>query len=166
MISKLKAGLALLVFVAAQSPAFAQSTISSDPVYLFSTFKEGEQDGLRYAFSYDGYHWSNVPGLFLKAHVGEKPIMRDPSIVRGPDSTWHLVWTSAWRGNNGFGYARSKDLVHWSEQQFIPVMAPEPTVCNVWAPELFYDDKAKQFIICWASTIPGRFPDHLEASTN
>jgi beta-xylosidase len=71
--------------------------------------------------------------------------MRDPSITRGPDGTWHLVWTSAWRGNNGFGYSHSKDLVHWSEQKFIPVMAHEPTVCNVWAPELFYDEKEKQF---------------------
>ena len=144
----------------------AQPTNPAAPVYLFSTFKEGEQDGLRFAFSYDGYHWSNVPGLFLRAQIGRDRIMRDPSITRGPDGTWHLVWTSAWRGNNGFGYAHSKDLVHWAEQQFIPVMAHEPTVCNVWAPELFYDDKEKQFIICWASTIPGRFPDHLESSTN
>lgn len=134
-------------------------------VYLFSTFKEGEQDGLRFAFSYDGYYWSNIPGVFLKPHVDGK-VMRDPSIARGPDGTWHLVWTSAWRGNNGFGYAHSKDLVHWSEQQFIPVMAHEPVVCNVWAPELFYDDKDQQFIVAWASTIPGRFPDHLEPSTN
>jgi len=167
MISKRKiVSILLLGFAAGFSFAFAQPTNPTTPVYLFSTFKEGEQDGLRYAFSYDGYHWSNVPGLLLKAHVGEKPIMRDPSITRGPDGDWHLVWTSAWRGDNGFGYAHSKDLVHWSEQQFIPVMAHEPTVCNVWAPELFYDEKEKQFIVCWASTIPGRFPDHLEASTN
>lgn len=144
----------------------AQPTNPAAPVYLFSTFKEGYQDGLRFAFSYDGYNWSNVPGLFLRAQVGKDKIMRDPSITRGPDGTWHLVWTSAWRGNNGFGYSSSKDLVHWSEQKFIPVMAHEPTVCNVWAPELFFDDKEKQFIICWASTIPGRFPDHLESSTN
>ena len=78
-----------------------------------------EQDGLRFAFSHDGYNWSNVPGLFLKAHV-DKGIMRDPSICRGPDGTWHLAWTSAWRGNNGFGYAHSKDLVHWSEQNSSP----------------------------------------------
>ncbi|NOS72337.1 MAG: arabinosidase, partial [Verrucomicrobia bacterium] len=154
-----------LALVAPVSPACAQPTNADAPVYLFSTFKEGEQDGLRFAFSYDGYHWSNVPGLILKAQVDGK-IMRDPSIVRGPDRTWHLVWTSAWKGNTGFGYAYSKDLVHWSEQQFIPVMAHEPTVCNVWAPELFYDEKEKQFIITWASTIPGRFPDYLEPSTN
>src|SRR6186997_853615 len=111
--------LTLLGFAAGWFPTLAQPTNADAPVYLFSTFKEGDQDGLRFAFSYDGYHWSNVPGLFLRAQVGKDKIMRDPSIVRGPDGTWHLVWTSAWRGNNGFGYAHSKDLVHWSEQQFI-----------------------------------------------
>jgi alpha-L-fucosidase len=155
----------LVGFAVGRSLLIAQPTNPATPVYLFSTFKEGEQDGLRYAFSYDGYNWSNIPGVFLKPHVDGK-IMRDPSITRGPDGTWHLVWTTAWKGNNGFGYSHSKDLVHWSEQQFIPVMAHEPTVCNVWAPELFYDDKEKHFIICWASTIPGRFPDYLEPSTN
>ncbi len=166
MLTRLKlVALALLGFVVSQKTCVAQPTNPAAPVYLFSTFKEGEQDGLRYAFSYDGYNWSNIPGVFLKPHVDGK-IMRDPSITRGPDGTWHLVWTAAWKGNNGFGYSHSKDLVHWSEQQFIPVMAHEPTVCNVWAPELFYDDKEKHFIICWASTIPGRFPDYLEPSTN
>lgn len=167
MTSKLHAlGLAFVMVATTFLSAHAQPTNAHAPVYLFSTFREGEQDGLRFAFSYDGYYWSNVPGLFLRAQVGKDKIMRDPSITRGPDGTWHLVWTSAWQGNNGFGYAQSKDLVHWSEQQFIPAMAHEPTVCNVWAPELFYDAKERQFIICWASTIPGRFPDHLEASTN
>lgn len=137
----------------------------TDPVYLFSTFKEPQQDGLHFAYSYDGYHWTNVPGIFLKARVGGG-IMRDPSICRGPDGTWHLVWTTAWRGDKGFGYANSKDLVHWSEQRFIPAMAHEPSTVNTWAPELFYDDASQQFIICWASTIPGRFPDYLEAHDN
>lgn len=146
-------------------PVYAADSSPDTPVYLFSTFKEGDQDGLRFAYSYDGYHWSNVPGLFLKAHVG-KNIMRDPSITRGPDGTWHLVWTCAWRDVNGFGYSSSKDLVHWSEQKLIPVMAHEPTVVNVWAPEIFYDDQEKHFIICWASTIPGRFPDYLEPANN
>ncbi|MCX7722345.1 MAG: alpha-L-fucosidase [Verrucomicrobiae bacterium] len=148
--------------------ANAQSGINDAhaPVYLFATFKEPEQDGLRFAYSFDGYHWSNVPGLFLKANVGRQKIMRDPSICRGPDGTWHLVWTCSWHTEHGFGYASSKDLVHWSEQQWIPVMTHEPDTVNVWAPELFYDEREQQFIICWASTIPGRFPEGLEPRTN
>ena len=146
-------------------PVGLQGTNDTNSVYLFSTFTEPEQDGLRYAYSFDGYHWTNVPGLFLKPTVGGK-VMRDPSLLRGPDGTYHLVWTSAWHGDLGFGYAHSEDLVHWSEQEFIPAMTNEPTTVNVWAPELFYDDVDNHFIICWASTIPGRFPDHLEAHEN
>lgn len=135
------------------------------PAYLFSTFREPEQDGLRFVYSWDGYHWSNVPGIFLRAAVGGR-ILRDPSVCRGPDGTWHVVWTSAWRGDRGFGYARSRDLVHWEDQRFIPAMEHEPETVNVWAPELFYDAPRDRFIIVWASTIPGRFPDHLEPRTN
>jgi hypothetical protein len=132
-------------------------------VYLISTFDGSKQDGLRFAYSMDGYHWQRVSGVFLRPKVGNK-IMRDPSICRGPDGVWHLVWTAGWKGTNGIGYARSRDLVHWSEQQYVPVMAHEPDVANVWAPELFYDEQDNQFIMCWASTIPGRYPDHLESS--
>lgn len=137
----------------------------TNSAYIFSTFKETAQDGLRFAYSFDGWHWTNVPGLFLKPEVGDK-IMRDPSILRGPDGTFHLVWTAGWRGVQGFGCASSKDLIHWPDQKFVPVMTNEPTTVNVWAPELFYDDHTKQFIIIWASTIPGRFPDKLEAHNN
>ena len=139
--------------------------VKINSAYIFSTFKETAQDGLRFAYSFDGYHWTNLPGLFLKPEVGGK-IMRDPSILRGPDGTFHLVWTSAWHGDQGFGYASSKDLIHWSEQKFIPVMTNEATTVNVWAPELFSDPHENDFIIIWASTIPGRFPDKLEKHDN
>ena len=83
-------------------------------------------------------------------------VMRDPSVVQGPDGTFHMVWTSSWRGDFGFGYSSSKDLIHWSKEQLIPVMTDTTTV-NVWAPELFYDDEQERFIIIWASTIPFKF---------
>ena len=139
---------------------------ADDTVYLFTSFRGNGEDGLRFLWSDDGYHWTEVPGTFLKPRVGPSKLMRDPSLLRGPDGTFHLVWTTGWKGDQGFGYARSKDLVHWSPQQFIPVMEHEPTTVNVWAPELFYDEPNEQFIICWASTIPGRFPDHAEPHDN
>jgi hypothetical protein len=39
------------------------------------------------------------------------------------------------------------------------VMDKEPTARNCWAPEIIFDKKTKQFLIFWATTIPGRFPD-------
>jgi len=92
--------------------------------------------------------------------------MRDPSITRGKDGTYHMVWTTDWKGGNGFGYASSKDLMHWSSQQYIPVMKHEPDVINVWAPEIFYDDEQDRYIIIWASTIPFRFEKGIEEEKN
>ena len=133
--------------------------------YLFSTFHEPATDGLRLAYSYDGYHWTDFDTTFLKPTV-DSNVMRDPSIARGPDGTYHLVFTSAWKGNRSFGYSSSKDLIHWSAAKSIPVMQNEPTTVNVWAPELFYDDASQQFIIIWASTIPFRFPKGEEPEDN
>src|SRR5574337_170814 len=133
--------------------------------YLFSTFREPATAGLRLAYSYDGYHWKDFDTVFLRPSVDDK-VMRDPSIVQGPDGTYHLVFTSAWKGSKSFGYASSKDLIHWSDERSVPVMQYEPTTVNVWAPELFYDDENKDFIIVWASTIPYRFPRGQEDEDN
>ena len=145
--------------------SFVLITSCNKKAYLFTSFREPATAGLRLAYSEDGYHWKDLDTTFLKPMVDDK-VMRDPSIVRGPDGTYHLVFTSAWKGTKTFGYASSKDLIHWSEQKTIPVMQHEPTTVNVWAPELFYDDEEKQFIIFWASTIPGRFPRGVEEDTN
>jgi hypothetical protein len=134
-------------------------------VYMFTSFNEPATAGLRFLFSYDGLKWIGIDTTFLKPVLDQK-VMRDPSIVQGPDGTFHLVFTSAWKGRNGFGYASSKDLVHWSEHKMVDVMKHEPTTVNVWAPELFYDDENKQFIIIWASTIPHRFPRGIEDEDN
>jgi len=134
-------------------------------VYLFTGFHEPANAGLRLLYSYDGYKWKDLDTIFLRPMVGDK-IMRDPSIVQGPDGIFHLVWTCAWKGNTGFGYASSPDLIHWSKEQVIDVMKNEPTTVNVWAPEIFYDDVGKQYIIIWASTIPFRFPKGEEDEDN
>lgn len=138
----------------------------SNKIYLFTSFHEPANEGLRMLYSKDGYHWKNIDSIYLKPSIGNDKIMRDPSCLQGPDGTFHLVWTTEWKGGNGFGYASSKDLIHWSEQQYIPVMKQEPTVKNVWAPELFYDKETKQFIIVWASCIPNRFEKGVEDENN
>ena len=135
-------------------------------MYLFTSFHEPANEGLRLLYSKDGYHWKTNDSIYLKPLIGKDKIMRDPSMLQGTDGTFHLVWTTEWKGGNGFGYAASKDLKHWSEQQYIPVMQKETTVINVWAPELFYDEQNKQFIIIWSSTVPFRFEKGEEAEDN
>ncbi|MBS1653435.1 MAG: glycoside hydrolase family 43 protein [Bacteroidetes bacterium] len=138
----------------------------SQKAYLFTSFHEPADAGLRMLYSYDGYHWNDMDTVLLHPEIGNQKVMRDPSMVQGPDGIFHLVWTSSWRGDKGFGYASSKDLIHWSKEQFIPVMENEPSTVNVWAPELFYDKEKKDYIIIWASCIPGRFEKGEEADSN
>ncbi|MEI6950040.1 glycoside hydrolase family 43 protein [Paraflavisolibacter sp. H34] len=139
---------------------------SAKDVYMFTSFHEPADAGLRMLYSKDGYHWKDLDTVLLKPQIGAQKVMRDPSIARGADGTYHLVWTSSWRGDKGFGYASSKDLIHWSDQRFIEVMKNEPTTVNVWAPELYYDADGKQFVIVWASCIPNRFAKGVEDENN
>ena len=126
--------------------------------YLFSSFRGNGEDGLHLAYSHDGLKWTALKNdqSFLKPQVGSK-LMRDPCICQGPDGTFHMVWTSGWY-DKGIGIAHSKDLITWSEQKWLGVMEHEPTARNCWAPEIFYDQKNKKYLIYWSTTIPGRFP--------
>ena len=116
--------------------------------------------GLHLAYSHDGYQWTALKhdSIFLKPEVAKDKLMRDPCIIRGGDNQFHMVWTVSWN-DRGIGYASSPDLIHWSKQQFIPVMKDEPTARNCWAPEIFYDGKMKNYLIYWSTTIPGRFKE-------
>lgn len=134
--------------------------------FLFTSFHEPANEGLRMLQSNDGKHWQEMDTLLLKPSVGIQKVLRDPSMVQGPDGVFHLVWTTSWKGDPGFGYASTKDLLHWSNPIHIPVMAYEPSTVNVWAPELFYDDEVDRYIIVWASCIPGRFVNGMEADSN
>lgn len=134
--------------------------------WVFTSFHEPADAGLRMLYSYDGKKWTDLDTVLLRPSVGNQKVMRDPSMVQDKNGTFHLVWTSSWRGDKGFGYASSKDLLNWSAQQFIPVLQKEPVVVNSWAPELFYDEDADQFMIIWASCIPGRFDRGIEEDSN
>ncbi|KAF2329818.1 prolyl oligopeptidase family serine peptidase [Flavobacterium daemonense] len=128
--------------------------------YVFTYFKGNGEDGLHLAYSEDGYKWNALKNdtSFLTPEVGKDKLMRDPCVIKGGDGLYHMVWTVSWT-DKGIGYASSKDLIHWSKQEFIPVMAHEEKARNTWAPEITYDEKSKEYMIYWASTIDGKFPE-------
>ena len=130
-----------------------------DSVFLFSYFIGNGEDGLHLATSEDGLKWTALRGgaSFLTPVVGENKLMRDPCLLRGPDGVFRMVWTTSWTGGT-IGYASSTDLIHWSEQKALPVMAHEPTTANCWAPEIIHDAARGHYLIFWSSTVPGRFP--------
>ena len=134
------------------------STQPDEVCYLFSYFLNNGQDGLHLAWSADGLKWTvmNRGKSYLKPEVGGK-LMRDPCLLLGPEDTFQLVWTDSW-GSRTIGHASSKDLIHWSPQQEIPVMAHEPKASNCWAPEIIYEEVKQEYVIFWSTTIPGRFP--------
>ena len=142
------------------SASDVSSDVCGSHFFAFSYFTGNGEDGLHLALSRDGLNWKPINGgkpLYNQTLPGDN-LMRDPSICRAPDGTFHLVWTSSWK-NQFIGHASSRDLIHWTESQMIPVMAHEPTSRNTWAPEIFYDEPTEQYYIVWSSTIPGRFSE-------
>jgi len=146
--------LELIVFIVSVKLCYAQT----DKVYLFCYFKNNGQDGLHLACSKDGFTYTslNNDSSFLKPTVSKDKLMRDPCIMKGADGLFHMVWTVSW-SDKGIDYASSKDLIHWSEQQYLPVMQKEDNALNCWAPEITYDAKHKQYMIYWATTIKGKY---------
>jgi hypothetical protein len=149
----------VIVFFIALFPCFAKAQPGNEKVYLFSYFKNNGKDGLHLAYSYDGYRFTALKkdSSFLTPILSKDSLMRDPCIIRGADGKFHLVWTVSW-SDKGIGYASSPDLIHWSEQQYIPVMLQEDSARNCWAPEITYDAGNKQYMIYWATTISGKYP--------
>jgi predicted GH43/DUF377 family glycosyl hydrolase len=138
-----------------------------DQAYLFTYFIGNGEDGLHLAWSSDGYKWEALKNgkSFLTPKVGESKLMRDPCVVRGPDGTYHMVWTDSWWSRT-IGYASTKDFINWLEQQAIPVMGHEPAAKNCWAPEIIWDAKRSEFLIFWATTITNQFLDTANAGDN
>lgn len=148
---------ALFVLVAGALRAAAPA----DDCYLFAYFyHDREGEGFRLAWSEDGYAFSMLHEgrSFLKPEAGEAKLMRDPCLYRDPEGRFHLVWTTGWTGKT-IGYASSTDLLHWSEQKTLPVMAHEPEAQNCWAPEIVWDARGGRALIVWSTTILGRYPE-------
>jgi beta-xylosidase len=132
-------------------------------VLVFSFFRGNGETGLFLAESRDGLHWTALNGdkPLLAPVVGESKLMRDPSITRGSDGVFHMVWTTSWNGKT-LGYSSSRDLKTWTAQKTFACLAE---ASNCWAPEVFYDAATKSFVVVWASTVPGKFPETLGAGS-
>ena len=157
----------VLLALAATAQAQAQTALKPSEALLFCYFKGNGGDGLHLASSRDGYTWTALKrdSTFLRPTVSQDRLMRDPCILRGVDGLFHMVWTVSWQ-DKGIGYASSEDLIHWSEQRFLPVMAQEAGTRNTWAPEITYDPATKTYLIYWASTITGKFPETQRQEEN
>jgi len=130
---------------------------SQGKAYIMGYFRSGpgqthKVEQLHYAYSRDGRHWyelnENKP--VWAATLGEG-VLRDPFIGRGPDGRWRIVFTTRPRGPS-IGYAVSDDLIHWTDERALPLMADIPNTVNCWAPEFSCDPETEEFLVYWASS--------------
>ena len=96
----------------------ALSAIGAEPIaqkYVFSFFRKNGEKGVYLAVSDDALNWREINGgnPVMEPKVGGK-LTRDPSICRGPDGVYRMVWTTSWK-DKGFGTATSSNLLDWSE---------------------------------------------------
>ncbi len=123
-------------------------------LHFFAYFTGEGTDGLHVAVSNDTIRWHSLNhGVPLLAPVlGKQRLMRDPHLTRGPDGTFHLLWTTGW--NDSFiGYSRSTNLRDWSEQRTLPVMAAFPGTLHCRTPESIYDPASEDFLVRWSSAV-------------
>lgn len=127
------------------------TTINADspPKRFLISYFYGQDDGVRLALSQDGIQWTPINGGAPVLRPLPGNIVRDPSILRGKDGVYRMVWTTGWQGHE-IGYASSTDLIHWTDQKKIPVMG-NTSAGHTWAPELFFDDTTDTYQISWSS---------------
>jgi hypothetical protein len=126
-------------------PALAQEDT------VFAYFKEPGSQGVYLALSRDGYNFTplNDGQPWVKPEASGE-IMRDVFLTHDPAGGFRMVWTWGWKGST-LGTAWSKDLLTWSAQTEVPIMKEYPSVRNVWAPETYWDERAKQWLLIWSS---------------
>jgi hypothetical protein len=80
--------------------------------------------------------------------------MRDPFIQRGPDGTLRMVWTWSRAGTPAaIGYATSNDLLHWTKNRKLDLMASVPGALTATSPATYYDPAKKDWIVLWSSSV-------------
>ncbi len=137
----------------------AVASAAPDAVVL-AYFTGNGEEGMKLAVGNEG-------GMEFRAFEGRRSVMestigaglvRDPSIVRGPDGMWHAVWTTGWWAT-GFGVSHSSDLVEWSRPRGVNVMIDVAGTVNTWAPEIHWDPERAEYLVLWSSTVRGMFEE-------
>ena len=115
-----------VLLLSLQPAAFAamhETTATPDSVSLFAYATRGDdgRSGLRFAWSMDGKHWFEIgQGYgYLRCDYGRwgsQKKMFDPNLKQLPGGEWLCVWKL--NDHDGYGQARSKDLIYWEAQQY------------------------------------------------
>lgn len=131
-------------------------------MFIMSYFRT-VSEALHLAVSEDGLRWRplNKNRPVLSGTVGTKTL-RDPSLFRSRDGVFHLLATNGWMAGS-IVHASSQDLIHWPDQELVPVMGAVLGTKNCWAPECFYDAAGDCYRVIWSSTVKEDSPDALHS---
>lgn len=115
-----------VLLLSLQPAAFAamhETTATPDSVSLFAYATRGDdgRSGLRFAWSIDGKHWFEIGQNYgyLRCDYGRwgsQKKMLDPNLKQLPGGEWLCIWKL--NDHDGYGQARSKDLIYWEAQQY------------------------------------------------
>ena len=115
-----------VLLLSLQPAAFAamhETTATPDSVSLFAYATRGDdgRSGLRFAGSMDGKHWFEIGQNYgyLRCDYGRwgsQKKMLDPNLKQLPGGEWLCIWKL--NDHDGYGQARSKDLIYWEAQQY------------------------------------------------
>lgn len=133
------------------------SAAPHSPALLFAYFRDNGQAGVYLAASEDGLRFTPLNGdqpVFTPPAWPGQNLTRDPSILYR-DGLFRMVWTSNWKGRV-FGYAESPDLKQWSEPRsvrpFPETLSEDDQPENIWAPEIHWDPRRRDYFILFAAT--------------
>ncbi|MBX3362158.1 MAG: glycoside hydrolase family 43 protein [Phycisphaeraceae bacterium] len=123
-------------------------------------FNKAGEFGLYLATSRDGYTWqpANLDRPLFVPRVGTSSGMRDPCIAQGPDGVFHCVWTWETGDRRSIGYARSTDLITWTDIRSLKVMPDTVSIDYCWAPEIIWDPASTHWVLAWSCAIEGLNP--------
>jgi hypothetical protein len=149
----------LIIFLLLPLLALSPPPVKERSAFLFAYYSGDGGSGLHLALSENGWKYQILKKgkSFLKPGLGNY-VLLDPHLMQTPDGIFHLVWATG-KARKELGYAWSKNLIDWSPQSLIKVMEKDSLVLNVSGPELHYDAASQKFILLWASTVPGKFPE-------
>lgn len=115
-----------VLLLSLQPAAFAamhETTATPDSVSLFAYATRGDdgRSGLRFAWSMDGKHWFEIGQNYgyLRCDYGRwgsQKKMLDPNLKQLLGGEWLCIWKL--NDHDGYGQARSKDLIYWEAQQY------------------------------------------------
>ncbi len=156
----------IVLFTICLAPAiFAKQSSSKQKFegYLFAYFegsgRRSEQEQIRFAVSENATHWfalnRNRP-ILASADISQTGGVRDPHLLRGEDGKFYMTVTDmftmrdGWDNNPGIVLLRSDDLIDWKHSIINLEKLYPKKIANVkwvWAPQTFYDPKAKKYLV-------------------